>query len=402
MIKRGLLLLFVFYTSSLLGCDSEIKPGDSNVHSEYDDSKPVGGGCDGCELMYIGMPESINAVDTSEGWNEKGQKLLLTGIVYKLDGKTPAPDVIIYYWQTDNNGYYSPRDGMDNRARRHGHIRGWVKTGPDGRYSIYTIRPAAYPGDDIPAHIHTSIKEPDVKNEYYIDEFVFDDDPLLTGAKRRALQNRGGSGVLRVLISGDMQVAEHNIILGLNIPNYPIASSTNQNVGLSIGEEQPSFIPYHAWGPDKGSRACPVCKYGRHQGIIYFTGNNPDTSEIKKWLRFFEDESVKRGDSLKVYFVYGNGTNFSHEQSRTFLESLGKELGITKTALTYVPSLSDKETEANLNMLPENLDNAIVIYRQRKITDKYISLPAESSSYHSITTSLESAKSLFFDLKAPH
>ncbi len=55
--------------------------------------------------------------------------------------------------------------------------------------------------ESIPAHIHTSIKEPNIDNEYYIDEFVFDDDKLLTGAKRKALENRGGSGVLRVLIS---------------------------------------------------------------------------------------------------------------------------------------------------------------------------------------------------------
>ncbi|MEO6069440.1 MAG: hypothetical protein ABIN57_05415 [Chitinophagaceae bacterium] len=182
----------------------------------------MGGGCDGCELMYVGTPTNINSVDTSAGWNEKGQKLLVRGTVFKLDGKTPAPDVIIYYWQTDNNGYYSPKEGMDENAKRHGHIRGWVKTGVDGTYSIYTIRPAPYPNNTMPAHIHTSIKEPNISNEYYIDEFVFDDDPLLTGAKRKALENRGGSGILKVLTSGDLQIAAHNIILGLHIPNYPV------------------------------------------------------------------------------------------------------------------------------------------------------------------------------------
>ena len=49
----------------------------------------------------------------------------------------------------------------------------------------------------------------------------FDDDKLLTGEKRKALENCGGSGVLKVLIAGDLQIAIHNIILGLNIPNYP-------------------------------------------------------------------------------------------------------------------------------------------------------------------------------------
>lgn len=172
---------------------------DKITQPTYDKNNPVGGGCDGCELMYIGMPENIDAVDTSAGWSEKGQKLLVTGTVYKIDGETPAPDVIIYYWQTDNNGYYSPGKNMNEKAKRHGHIRGWVKTDANGRYSIYTIRPAPYPNRSIPAHIHTSIKESNIKNEYYIDEFVFDDDKLLTGAKRKALENRGGSGILRIL-----------------------------------------------------------------------------------------------------------------------------------------------------------------------------------------------------------
>lgn len=30
----------------------------------------VGGPCDGCELMYTGMPAAIHAQDTSAGWRE--------------------------------------------------------------------------------------------------------------------------------------------------------------------------------------------------------------------------------------------------------------------------------------------------------------------------------------------
>jgi protocatechuate 3,4-dioxygenase, beta subunit len=171
--------------------------------------------------MYEGMPVIIAAADTSAGWAEPGQKLLVTGTVFKIDGKTPAAAVIIYYWQTDNNGYYSQKDGMNTAAKRHGHIRGWVKTDSAGKYAIYTIRPAPYPKETMPAHIHIAIKEPGIGNEYYIDEFVFDDDRLLTNAKRKTLENRGGSGILKLQTSGNLQIAEHYIILGLNIPNYP-------------------------------------------------------------------------------------------------------------------------------------------------------------------------------------
>jgi protocatechuate 3,4-dioxygenase, beta subunit len=214
----------------------------------------VGGGCDGCELMYIGMPPVIKAVDTSAGWREQGRKLLLTGKVYRIDGKTPAANVILYYWHTDNNGYYSPQSGITTRATRHGHLRGWIKTDAQGNYALYTIRPKAYPDLSEPEHIHFSIKEPDIANEYYIDDIVFDDDPLLLASlKRRPPQKRGGSGIVRIVLSENLQIAEHSIILGLNIPNYPLpknAKTAHENSGLSIGEDSPSFLPFHAWGAD--------------------------------------------------------------------------------------------------------------------------------------------------------
>ena len=96
-----------------------------------------------------------------------------------------------------------------------------LKSNENGKYSIYTVRPGPYPNTDFEAHIHPAIKEPNIDKEYYIDEFVFDDDTLLTGEKRKKLENRGGSGILRVFEKGDLQIAEHNIILGLHIPNYP-------------------------------------------------------------------------------------------------------------------------------------------------------------------------------------
>jgi protocatechuate 3,4-dioxygenase beta subunit len=129
--------------------------------------------------------------------------------------------VVLYYWQTDNNGYYSPRDGMDEKAKRHGHIRGWMRTGADGNYTLYTIRPAPYPNEKIPSHIHILILEPGIGEPYYIDDLVFDDDPLVNAKERAAMQNRGGNGILKTTTEGGLQVARHDIILGLNIPYYP-------------------------------------------------------------------------------------------------------------------------------------------------------------------------------------
>ena len=393
--------LFVILCNFLTGCNGQTKNNSTTTQTTSQKNKLVGGGCDGCENMFVGMPTNIISVDTSAGWTENGQKLLVTGVVYKIDGKTPASNVIIYYWQTDNNGYYSPKNEMDEKAKRHGHTRGWVKTDENGKYSIYTIKPIPYPNDNIPAHIHTSIKEPNIENEYYIDEFIFDDDKLLTTEKRKALENRGGSGILRILNSENFQIAEHNIILGLNIPNYPEKLKAEKLSGLQIGEDNPSFIPYHAFGADKGTRTCPVCKYGRYHGIVYFVGNNPNWEEIKKWLSFLEQESVLRNKYLKAYFVYGNEKDYNKTQRENELEKVGQELKLKNVALTFVPSLTDKESEVNLNKVNPTVENTFVIYRHRTIIDKFIDLKPTAENFKIISNTLDKTKSEYFNLSEP-
>lgn len=365
----------------------------------------VGGDCEEgyCELIYYGMPKEMNNTDTSAGWYEAGRKLLVTGTVYQIDGRTPAPNVIVYYHHTDNNGYYSPGDGKPLNSTRHGHIRGWVKTDNDGRYSIYTIRPGPYPKVEDPEHIHLIIKEPNIANEYWINDLVFDDDPrLLPFRKKHPEENpRCGSGTLRVLLADSMQIAEHDIVLGLNIPNYPVKQNDSVSSGLNIGDGQPSFSPYHAFGPDKGSTACPVCKYGRYQGIIYFAGNNPDWEKVKKWLQFLEEQSKTHGKYLKAYFVYSNNNKTPGNEQIANLEKLGTELHILHTALTIVPSWQDKESDVYLNKINPTVQNTIIIYKHRNIVDKYINLQPTTQNFQLITAALSRTRGVYQDFPEP-
>lgn len=392
--------MLIIYLSA---CSSQSKEDKSKtVNTPHIQNEIVGDACDGCELMYVDMPDSISSVDTSEAWSDQGQKILITGKAFKIDGRTPAQNVILYYWHTDNKGYYSSAPNLNEKARRHGRIRGWVKTDQEGNYSIYSTKPKPYPNDNIPAHIHVVIKEPNIENEYYIDELVFDDDKLLKSEKRKSLENRGGSGVLRVLISNELLIAEHNIILGLNIPNYPNKIKTDKISGLEIGEDNPSFIPFHAFGPDKGTRACPVCKYGRYHGIIYFVGNNPDWNDIKSWLSFLDQESERRDQYLKSYFVYGNEKNYNKGSRQNELNSIGRELNLKNIALTYVPSLSDTESEVNLNQINPDVKNTFILYRHRTIVEKFIDLEATKENFDLISKILDKTRSKYFDLNEPN
>ena len=283
---------------NLTSCNSQnTKKETETLSDDFDKSMP----------FYYKMPKNLSATDTSPAFKEKGKKILLTGTVYQIDGKTPASNVILYYYQTNTKGIYATKESEERNMPKnklghtHGYIRGWLKTDEQGNYSIYTIQPETYPSRDQPAHVHITVKEKNMNEPYYIDDFVFDNDRLLTTQWRKSMENRGGSGVIRFVQKDSLWVGERNIYLGLNIPDYPLKKTNQKSSGKNIGEDIISFTPFHAYGPDKGTKTCPICKYGWYHGILYFVGNNPNWNEIKDWLTFLETESQKREEYLKVY-----------------------------------------------------------------------------------------------------
>jgi len=186
-------------------------------HAQH--QKKVGGPCEGCEAIYEYGNKKLGPSDTLPRFEQNSPQLKITGKVFKADGKTPAKDVIIYIYHTNRKGIYELKGNEKGWAKRHGFIRGWIKTGADGRYAFYTFRPASYPDRSEPEHIHITIKEPNV-NEYYLDEYLFEDDPLLSPNIRKKQTNRGGSGIVKPILKNGMLTIERNIILGKNIPNY--------------------------------------------------------------------------------------------------------------------------------------------------------------------------------------
>ena len=200
----------VLFLLSLSACNSQNKKS-GNQH--------VGGPCEGCEAIYEYGTKNLTPIDTLPKYIESTPKLKITGIVYHKDGKTPAENIILYIYHTNREGIYEKLGNEQGWAKRHGYIRGWVKTGKDGRYTFYTFRPASYPDRSEPEHIHITVKEPD-KNEYYIDDYCFDDDPLLTQSKRNRFPNRAGSGIVQPKPENEFFTIRRDLILGLNIPNY--------------------------------------------------------------------------------------------------------------------------------------------------------------------------------------
>ncbi len=208
--KHGIILLACACCFST--CNAQNQPTVPNI-------KRSGGPCEGCEAIYEYGNKKLAPTDTLPAYRENEPKIKITGTVFKRDGKTPAANIILYIYHTNRKGVYETRGNETGWAKRHGYIRGWIKTGTDGRFAFYTFRPAAYPNQGEPEHIHVILKEPG-RNEYYIDDYHFDNDPLLTVAKRRKLPGRGGPGIVQPQTEQGILTVRRNIILGLNIPDY--------------------------------------------------------------------------------------------------------------------------------------------------------------------------------------
>ena len=102
----------------------------------------------------------------------------IIGTVYLEDGKTPAEGITLFVYQTDATGRYNATNDVFNPR-----IHGWVRTDRDGHYEFSSIRPGPYPNGREPAHIHVHTFGPG-RPEWFIDEYLFGDDPLLPEGKR--------------------------------------------------------------------------------------------------------------------------------------------------------------------------------------------------------------------------
>ena len=192
-----------------------------NAQSSSTNERIVGGPCEDCEALLDYQMLSIQpaASTTLPGFIENEPKIKITGTVFHSDGKTPASKVLLYVYHVDRDGIYQASDQPVGWEKRHGQHRAWLETDENGQYTFYTFRPAAYPEVGEPEHIHIYVKEPTTA-PYYIDSFLFEDDPLLTREIIDREKRRGGSGIVKLTEEEGVLTANRDIILGLNIPNY--------------------------------------------------------------------------------------------------------------------------------------------------------------------------------------
>src|ERR1043166_9203199 len=101
---KNLIFFLSLCTVSIEGCSQQ----SSTANAKVSEDKVVGGGCEGCEALYA-CPvafEKLPWIDTLLHFNDAGQKLVSSSVIYKRKEKPPATNVVLYVYHTDQTGHY--------------------------------------------------------------------------------------------------------------------------------------------------------------------------------------------------------------------------------------------------------------------------------------------------------
>ncbi len=141
----------------------------------------------GAEAMgAIDVPNSVTWKAVIADDKAEGEPMIISGTVFQADGKTVAPNTLIYLYHTDMYGIYG-RAGQ----HKHGKFRGWMLTDVRGRYEFHSIRPASYPNSTQSQHVHMTITGTNFREDW-IDSILFEGDKFLTQRERESSGKRGG------------------------------------------------------------------------------------------------------------------------------------------------------------------------------------------------------------------
>lgn len=185
------LAALAFLVMPLAGC-SRVRGGDKSADNPgYPSTLSGGAPCGSCIA-----PARLSWKTVIPPEKEPGEALEISGIIYQADGITPAAGIVLFVYQTDVTGFYNEQDDAS-----HPRLKGWMKTGADGKYEFRTIRPGAYPHRKTPAHIHAHLYGPDY-SERSIDDYWFDDDPRINPQELANARKEGGQPVVVALKRG--------------------------------------------------------------------------------------------------------------------------------------------------------------------------------------------------------
>lgn len=125
-----------------------------------------------CTGRALGAEESAGMARIAPV-DEPGEPLEVRGTVFAAAGEAPVAGIEVYVYHTDRNGYYSGQSTRPDNPR----LATTLLTDAEGRYAFRTIRPGAYPGGGVAAHIHFVVRTEAGEQRR---ELLFEGDSLLS------------------------------------------------------------------------------------------------------------------------------------------------------------------------------------------------------------------------------
>jgi protocatechuate 3,4-dioxygenase, beta subunit len=185
------------------GCAKTTHAAPPDAKPSYPSTLSGGAPCGSCIA-----PTNLSWKTVVTSPEEPGEPLSLSGVISQPDGK-PAEGIVLFIYHTDATGYYNEKDDAS-----HPRLKGWMKTGPDGRYEFRTIKPAPYPHRTTPAHIHAHVYGPQY-SERSIDDCWFEGDPFITAKELARRKEAGATPAIISLKRNDEGVLQgvRNIVL---------------------------------------------------------------------------------------------------------------------------------------------------------------------------------------------
>jgi protocatechuate 3,4-dioxygenase beta subunit len=146
----------------------------------------------------IDAPDNVSWKTVLAKESSEGEPMIVSGSVFQKDGKTPAPNVLIYLYHTDMYGIYGKKG-----EHKHGKFRGWMLTDTKGKYEFRSIRPASYPNTTFAAHVHMTLTGKNFKEDW-IDSILFEGDKFISQRERETAGRKGGfNPILKLEKSAD-------------------------------------------------------------------------------------------------------------------------------------------------------------------------------------------------------
>jgi protocatechuate 3,4-dioxygenase beta subunit len=193
-VRPGAALLVAMAMLALAGCDPDPRAERAGAPTSAPAAAGRGADCqptrgeaaqgtgevaaDAPSVARLGPGRELTRTAETVAKGRGGQRLVVSGTVYRADCATPLAGASIEVWQTNTEGEYGPRQGGGDDEQCC-YLRAALRTDERGRYELHTVKPGHYKGEPQPppAHIHFEVRHPNARG--LLTELLFEGDPRL-------------------------------------------------------------------------------------------------------------------------------------------------------------------------------------------------------------------------------